>query len=181
MKLRRLYWITLCLLLMAARTREAESIVMEGAPAETGYNAGSVAVVRARLKGVSGDPKRFAVFAEIRYVGMTALTNVQMDLLKDNKPGEWNYEVGWPIPGDAPTGLYGVLLRVEDRSEHRVVAKQKVPGFAVYRKLVRISRVILDKTFYAPGEPIQCRVQVENLTDETLRDLRVEFSNANYP
>jgi LmbE family N-acetylglucosaminyl deacetylase len=173
--------LTLCLLLMTPQTLGAESITLEGAPTETGYNVGSVAVVRARLKGLSGDPKRYAVFAEIQYVGMTALTNVQMDLAPNNKPGEWNYEVGWPIPRDAPTGLYRVLLRVEDRSEHRVVATQKVPGFAAYRKLVRISRVILDKTFYGPGEPIQCEVQVENLTDRVTNDLRVEFSNANYP
>jgi LmbE family N-acetylglucosaminyl deacetylase len=181
MKLRRLYGMTLCLLLMVVRSLAAESITLEGAPVDTGYNVGSVAVVRARLKGVSGDPKHYAVFAEIQYVGMTALTNVQMDLLKDNKPGELNYEVGWPIPGDAPTGLYSVLLRVEDRIEHKVMATQKVPGFAAYRKLVRISRVTLDKTFYAPGETIQCAVQVENLTDHAMQDLRVEFSNANYP
>jgi LmbE family N-acetylglucosaminyl deacetylase len=166
---------------MTARTLVAESTTLEGAPADTGYNVGSVAVVRARLKGLSGDPKRYAVFAEIQYAGTTALTNVQMDLAQDNKSGEWNYEVGWPIPNDAPTGLYSILLRAEDRSEHKVVATQKVPGFAAYRKLVHISRVTLDKTFYAPGETIQCGVQVENLTDETMKDLRVEFSNANYP
>ncbi len=181
MKLQRLYWMTLCLLLVAARPLVAEPITLGGTPVDTGYNVGSVAVVRARLKGVSGDPKRYAVFAEVQYVGMTALTNVQMDLLKDNKPGEWNYEVGWPIPVEAPTGLYSVLLRVEDRSEHKVVATQKAPGFAAYRKLARISRVILDKAFYAPGETIQCAVRVENLTDQIIKDVRVEFSNANYP
>ena len=171
----------LCLLLMAARPLEAESITLEGAPTDTGYNVGSVAVVRARVKGASGDPKRYAVFAEIQYVGMTALTNVQMDLLKENKPDEVRYEVGWPIPGDAPAGLYSVVLRVEDRTEHKTVVTQKAPGFAVYKKLVRVSRVTLDKTFYAPGETIQCRVQVENLTDQIMQGLRVEFSNANYP
>jgi len=173
-------YLTLCLLMMGARTLRAET-TLEGAPADTGYNVGSVAVVRARLKGLSGDPKRYPVFAEIQYVGMTALTNAQMNLVNDSKPGEWNYEAGWPIPGDAPTGLYSVLLRAEDRAEHKVVATQKVPGFAVYRKLARISRVTMDKTFYAPGETIQCGVQVENLTDQAMNDLRVEFSNANYP
>jgi len=181
MRLRRLCGITLSLLVMTVRALLAESITLEGAPADTGYNLGSVAVVRARLKGVSSDPKRYAVFAEIQYVGMTALTNVQMDLLKDTKLGESNYEVGWPIPGDAPTGLYSVLLRVEDRTEHKVVTTQKAPGFAAYKKLVRISRVTLDKTFYAPGETIHCGAQVENLTDHVMQDLRVEFSNANYP
>ena len=181
MKIRQVYSMTLCLVLMAVRTVLAESITVEGAPVNTGYNVGSVAAIRARLKGMVSDPERYAVFAEIQYVGMTALTNAQMDLLKDNKPGELNYEVGWPIPDDAPTGLYSVLLRVEDRTEHKVVATQKAPGFAAYKKLVRISRVTLDKTFYAPGETIQCGAQVENLTDQIMQDLRVEFSNANYP
>jgi LmbE family N-acetylglucosaminyl deacetylase len=54
-------------------------------------------------------------------------------------------------------------------------------GFAAYKKLLQISHLTLDKTFYNLGEPIQCQLTLENLTDAELRDLRVEFSNANYP
>jgi len=41
--------------------------------------------------------------------------------------------------------------------------------------------VNLDKTFYSPGETIQCETVLENLTDREIGGLRVEFSNANYP
>ena len=51
----------------------------------------------------------------------------------------------------------------------------------MYKKLVRISRANIDKTFYNVGEPIDCEVALENLSDRDLKDLRVEFSNANYP
>ena len=124
----------------------ANPISVEGAPADTGYNVGSAALIRATLKGVSGDPSRYALFADIQYVGTTAETNVQMDRKSQGAPGEWRFEAEWPIPSDAPTGLYSVTVKAEDRSTHSVVATQRLPGFAAYKKLVRIARVTLDKT-----------------------------------
>lgn len=176
------FWLTtLCVFTLLRPALRAESISIEGAPADTGYNTGSVAVIRATLRGVSGEVSRYAVFAEIQYVGTTAVTGVQMDRQAESKTGEVRYETGWPIPSDAPTGLYSVVVRVEDRSARKVVATQRLRGFAAYRKLVRIVRVRLDKTFYVPGEPIECEVALENLTERDLSDLRIEFSNANYP
>jgi len=159
----------------------AQPISVEGAPADTGYNVGTVALIRASLKGVAGDPGHYALFANIQYVGTTAQASVEMDRKSQGAGGEWLYEAEWPIPADAPTGLYSVALQVEDRTAHRVVATRKLPGFAAYKKLVRIARVTLDKTFYAPGETIQCEVALENLTGADMKNLRVEFSNANYP
>ena len=159
----------------------ADPISIEGAPADTGYNVGSAAEIRAALKGVGADPGRYAVFAEIQYVGTTAVASVQMDRQGGSPPGELRYEAGWPIPSDSPTGLYSVRLRVEDRQESRVIATREVRGFAAYRKLLRIARLDLDKTFYSVGQPIQCEVTLQNLTDRPMNDLRVEFSNANYP
>ena len=171
----------LLMLLLFHPSLRGESISVEGAPADTGFNVGSVANFRATLRGITGDASRYAAFAEIQYVGTTAVTSVQMDRLGKSQPGEARYEAGWPIPADAPTGFYSVTVRVEDRSAHKVVATQKLRGFAAYKKLARIVRVILDKTFYSPGEPIQCELVLENLTDRELKDLRIEFSNANYP
>ena len=165
----------------AAPLCRADSLSVEGAPADTGFNVGSIATIRATLKGVSGDPSRYALFANIQYVGTTSETSVEMDLKSAGAAGEFHYEIEWPIPAGAPTGLYSVVVQVEDHTEHQVLAKEKIQGFAVYKKLVRIARVTLDKTFYAPGEPIQCEVELENLTDRELKNLRVEFSNANYP
>ncbi len=179
---RRLRWAVLAggLLLMGQPLWGTE-ISVEGAPTDTGFNLGALANIRATLRGVTGDAKRYAVFAEIQYYGTTSTTSVQMNQLPQTRAGVAEYEVDWPIPPQAPSGLYTLALRVEDRTEHRPTAVQKVRSFVVYKKLVRISRATIDKTFYSLGEPIDCEVALENLSDRDLKDLRVEFSNANYP
>jgi LmbE family N-acetylglucosaminyl deacetylase len=168
-------------LLLAPAILSAGPLTVEGAPTDTGFNVGTPAGIRATLKGVTGDPSRYAVFAEIQYIGTTAVASFQLDRVGDLKDGEVDYEGGWPIPADAPTGVYSVKIQVEDRKVRKVVATQALRGFAAYRKLVSIANVKLDKTFYAVGEPIQCEVAIQNLTGQALTGLRVEFSNANYP
>ena len=159
----------------------AEPLTIEGAPTDTGFSVGTPAGIRATLKGVTGDPSRYAVFAEIQYVGTTAKSSFQLDRVGNVTDGEAHYEGGWPIPSDAPTGVYSVKIQVEDRKVRKVVATQELRGFAAYRKLVSIANVRLDKTFYIVGEPIQCEVAIQNLTAQAISGVRVEFSNANYP
>jgi len=159
----------------------ADEITVEGAPADSGFNIGSVATIRATVKGLAGDVRRYDVFAEIQYAGTTSTTSVQMDRAANSRPGEADFEIGWPIPAEAPTGLYTVSARVEDRTTHRTVAVQSLRPFAAYKKLLQISHLSLDKTFYIVGEPIQCELTLENLTDADLNNLIVEFSNSNYP
>jgi len=174
----------------------AESLSVEGAPADSGFNVGTLATIRATLTSPTGDPAadmgRYVVFAEIQYVGTTATVNVQMDRQTEappaesggkggNRPGVAHFETSWPIPADAPTGLYSVTLQVEDGRAHQVVMRKTLRGFAVYKKLVQISRLDLDRTFYVAGDPIQCQVGIENLTGADLKGLRIEFSNSNYP
>ena len=179
---RRLVWTVLAggLLLMSPALWGAE-IALEGAPADTGFNSGSLAVLHATLGGVKGGANRYVVFADIQYAGTTSVTSVQMNQVPQVRAGVAEFEVGWPIPPQAPTGLYTVTLRAEDRTEHQPLGTKKVRGFVVYKKLVRISRATIDKTIYNVGEPIACEVALENLSDGDLKDLRVEFSNANYP
>jgi len=167
--------------LWSSATALGDEISIGGAPADSGFNVGSVATIRATVKGIAGEASRYAVFAEIQYAGTSSTTSVQMDQVAGPRQGEAQYEIGWPIPAEAPTGLYTVTVRVEDRTTHHTVASKALRGFAVYKKLVQISQLKLDKTFYNLGEPIQCQVALENLTDTELKDLRVEFSNANYP
>jgi LmbE family N-acetylglucosaminyl deacetylase len=185
--------------LMAQAGIAAESLSVEGAPADSGYNVGTLATIRATLTDPAGDPalRDYVVFAEIQYVGTTATVNVQMDRQADfpqadpqsdksggrrgNRSGVAHFETSWPIPADAPTGLYSVALQVEDGRAHQVVMKKKLRGFAVYKKLLQISRLDLDRTFYVVGDPIQCQVAIENLTGVDLKGLRIEFSNSNYP
>ena len=179
---RKLLWLFAAgALLLICAPLSASSISIEGAPADSGFDVGSVATIHAKVSGITGEASRYAVFAEIQYFGTTSTTSVQMDQVAGGKPGEAEYEVGWPIPAEAPTGLYTVTVRVEDRSAHRTVAMKKLRSFAAFRKLVRISHLAIDKTLYNAGDSIACEVALENLSDQELKDLRVEFSNANYP
>lgn len=169
-------------MLANAVTGHGETLVVEGAPADTGYNLGSIATIRATLRGVAGGPKRYVVWADISYIGKTAVSSVQLDRQSERaEGGVVRYEGGWLVPADAPTGIYSVSLRVEDRETGSVVARQRIRGFSTYRKLLRIASLSLDKTFYTVGEPLQCEIVLQNLTNRELKDLRVEFSNANYP
>lgn len=167
--------------LLAGSTALGDEISVEGGPVDSGFNVGSVATIHATLKGIAGDAGRYTVFAEIQYAGTTSTTSVQMDRAATPRQGEAEYEIGWPIPAEAPTGLYTVAVRVQDRTTHRTVILQPLRGFAAYKKLILISHLNLDRTFYNLGEPIQCQLTLENLTDAELTNLRVEFSNANYP
>ena len=168
-------------LLTAPSAARGADITVEGAPADTGFNSGSVATIRASVKGLGSDLSRYSAFAEIQYAGTTSTTSVQMDRVADSKPGEVEYEIGWPIPAQAPTGLYTVAVRLEDRTTRRTVALQPLRPFVAYKKLVQISHLSLDKTFYTVGEPLECELTLENLTDSELDNLTVEFSNSNYP
>ncbi len=179
-----LWTVGLCVLLAIA-ARGAEEISIAGAPSDTGYNVGSEVRIRATLQGeTAGELARFAVFADISYVGTTAVSSVQLDMKSREAMGRAQsatFEGAWLIPNEAPTGVYSVTLRVEDREAHKVFARQKIRGFAAYRKLLRIAHLAIDKTFYTVGDPIECEVVLQNLTQRPMKDLRVEFSNANYP
>jgi len=167
-------------MLIGGPLRGAE-ISVDGGPMDTGFNSGTMAYIHATVHGLSGAPKRYVVFAEIQYYGTTSSTNVEMDPLPASKAGVEEFQVGWPIPPQAPTGLYTVTLHAEDRIQHLPEVRKKVRGFVVYKKLVRISRATLDKSIYNVGEPIKCEVGLENLSDTEVKGLRIEFSNANYP
>jgi LmbE family N-acetylglucosaminyl deacetylase len=167
--------------LSTCSTARGDGISVEGAPVDSGFNVGSVATIRATVKGLAGNAHRYNAFAEIQYADTTSTTSVQMDQVAAPRPGEAEYEIGWPIPAQAPTGLYTVAVRVQDRTTRRTVALQPLRAFAAYKKLIQISHLSLDKTFYNLGEPLQCQLTLENLTDAEIDNLRVEFSNANYP
>src|SRR5579864_7078674 len=158
-------------LALAVSSSRAEQVSIEGAPADTGYNVGSTAEIVAVLRGGGGEQDRYAVFAAIQYEGTMTTASVQLDRQESSLPGELRYEGGWPIPPDAPTGLYTVKLRVDDRQEHKAVADREVRGFAAYKKSLRITRVDLDRTFYMAGEPIRCAVILQNLTDRPINGL----------
>ncbi|HEY6290199.1 MAG TPA: PIG-L family deacetylase [Terriglobia bacterium] len=157
----------------------ALKISVNGAPVHTGYNVGSTAVFRATVNGAT-DESRYKVFANVQYAGASSSARVELQPETGAGP-EIHYQGQWPVPSDAPTGLYTVTMAVEDRSDHQVVATKKAPDFFAYKKRLQITRLTLDKAFYAPGERIGCEIAIANLTGEDLKGLRVEFSNENYP
>lgn len=176
------WWTALlgALLLTSAPLWGAE-LSVEGGPVETGFNSGTFAYIHATVHGVTGPPKRYVVYAEIQYYGTTSNASVEMDRQPITKPGVEEFQVGWPIPPQAPTGLYTVTLNVDDRIEHLPGITKRVRGFVVYKKFVRISRVTLDKSIYNVGDPIECQVGLENISDTDVKGLRLEFSNTIYP
>jgi len=175
-------WILLAgALFLIGRPMGAAEISVEGGPMDTGFNVGTFAYIHAVVHGAAGKPKRYVVFAEIQYYGTTSAASVEMDRLPQTRPGTEEFQVGWPIPAQAPTGFYTLALHVDDRIEHSPEVTKKVRGFVVYKKLAKITRVTFDKPTYDVGEPIKCEVALENVSDTDLKNLRVEISNAVYP
>ncbi|HEX5483970.1 MAG TPA: PIG-L family deacetylase [Terriglobia bacterium] len=155
------------------------AVTVHGAAVKTGYNTGSKAVIRAKLSGAA-EPNSYSVVATVQYAGANSSTEVPLRQQAGRGP-EPVYHGEWLVPVNARTGLYHLSLRVDDQRLHKSVASSDAPGFFVYRKLLRITHVTLDKEFYAPGERIRCEMGIENLTGSDLKGLRVEFSNENYP
>jgi LmbE family N-acetylglucosaminyl deacetylase len=88
----------------------------------------------------------------------------------------------WRIPAGARTGRYTVDVEAIDATSKKTVARlAPATSFAVHRKLVRIERIDLGKTFYASGDPVSCRVVLRNLSGKPLTGLRVEFSERYWP
>lgn len=156
----------------------AAGVTVRGAPVATGYNAGSTAVIRATMSGESLSAAGYKVTALIRYAGSKKAVSIN---LQRERGSSDRYEGKWPVAPDAATGYYTVTLNVDQGPSHRTLATESAPGFFVYRKLLRITQVTLDKAFYAPGQRIRCEIGLENLSGHPLAGLRVEFSNENYP
>jgi LmbE family N-acetylglucosaminyl deacetylase len=132
----------------------------------------------------AGMPVHLAV--TIRYAGETAALLSEVPLAGSFVPSKSSqaaeYRAIWKIPHEARTGRYEIDLVARDSQSHAVVWNlPRATSFAVHRKLLRIERSELDKTFYTSGDPIGCRVSLTNLSDQPLRGLRVEFSERYWP
>lgn len=158
----------------------------------TSYNVGSEVRIRfvaalpgASLAGRSGPAPR-EIVASIRYAGESqpalATFPVPVRLLPSESHPSPEYFSFWKVPADARTGRYEIGLIERDLKTHGVFAEvPKVASFTVYRKLVRIEEIRLDKTFFTGGDPVAALVKVRNLTHGPLSGLRVEFSDRYWP
>jgi LmbE family N-acetylglucosaminyl deacetylase len=183
------------LLLAAGSARAQDGIQL--VPEKVSYDVGE----QVRLKVVYPDPGKThpahpgaQLYVEtpadlavaLRYAGANKTTLKDVPLAESFVASKSDYSTGyrevWRIPEDAGTGRYEVDLRIRDPKTHEIISsRENAASFAVHRKLVRIKRIELDKAFYTSGDPVQCRATIENLTDEPLSGLLVEFSERHWP
>jgi LmbE family N-acetylglucosaminyl deacetylase len=151
----------------------------------TSYDVGSEVLMR--LVPVPGTFVRgdMAFSATVRYDGESKAvytTSPSQVWTCPADPATSSYSLLWRIPADARTGRYEIDLLGYDRiSGVTFVRARQAGSFAVYRKLVKIERIKLDKTFYVTGDPVACDITLKNLTHQPLNGLRVEFSNRYWP
>jgi len=148
------------------------------------YNAGS----EVRLKVfLAPSEHTFDIFANLRYAGeKESLEQQNVEIASHLNPAQketaTDYHALWKIPEEARTGRYEVDVTLSDSQSHQVLSlARRVASFSVYRKLVKIERIQLDRTFYTPGDPVACKVELRNLTGHTIGNLRVEFSDRYWP
>ena len=152
------------------------------------YNAGSEVRLKIFLSP-SEHPSSapFDISANIRYAGEKEFleeSNVKIAsrLNPSGKETATEYHTLWKIPEEARTGRYEVdAVLTDSQSREALLVARRVASFSVYRKLVKIDRIQLDRTFYTPGDPVACKVKLRNLTDHTISNLRVEFSDRYWP
>jgi LmbE family N-acetylglucosaminyl deacetylase len=152
------------------------------------YNAGSEVRLKIFLSP-SEHPRSapFDISANIRYAGEKEfLEERNVEIASHLNPGGKEtvieYRPLWKIPEEARTGRYEVDVVLTDSQSHEaLLVARRVASFSVYRKLVKIEGIQLDRTFYTPGDSVACKVKLRNLTGHTISNLRVEFSDRYWP
>jgi LmbE family N-acetylglucosaminyl deacetylase len=92
------------------------------------------------------------------------------------------YSLLWRIPATARTGRYEVDAVVDNPQSREVYWREShAASFTVYKKLVHIEEIRLDKTFYTAGDSVAVVVRLSNLTDQPFSGLQVEFSDRYWP
>ncbi len=168
--------------LLVASLSAATQAPVDAVTDHISYNVGET--VRLRLLPTDGEEGRSTdYFVTLRYGGENKAILEHVPLPGGSKLAkEGDYQDIWRIPPEARTGRYEIDLAAADAASHRQLFNlPHAASFAVHRKLVRIERIELAKTFYTPGDPVACRVVLRNLTDHPLEDLRVEFSVRYWP
>jgi LmbE family N-acetylglucosaminyl deacetylase len=145
------------------------------------YNVGSTARLRVTPAAPETDIAHLQFFATVFYEGESAPVGRRAALVPPSGSADSAMTL-WKIPASARTGRYTVDVEAVDTTSKKSVAHlTSATSFAVHRKLIRIERVELGKTFFSPGDPVSCRVALRNLSDRPLSGLRVEFSERYWP
>jgi LmbE family N-acetylglucosaminyl deacetylase len=117
----------------------------------------------------------------LRYAGDSKPILDQVQLPSpENLPN--GYHKLWQIPSDARTGRYEIdLVLPASQKMQKDNVLRGAASFSVYRKLVEVSRIQLQKTFYESGDEVACTVTLSNLANHPVEHLRVEFSDRYWP
>ncbi|MBZ5565088.1 MAG: PIG-L family deacetylase [Acidobacteriia bacterium] len=151
------------------------------------YDAGSEVGVEVLFSGADASKLgSLDLSATVRYAGEDSAVAGPVIISRGFMPSaekpSTGYQPLWKIPADARTGRYEVDIAARESglSQSKFGTSNGV-SFAVYRKLVKIDRIQLDRTFYTSGDTISCRATIKNLTDHAIDGLRVEFSDRYWP
>lgn len=145
------------------------------------YNAGSTVRIRVVPSSPEADLSHLKFLAALRYAGESKAI-VEGAPLPAGSGSADSYNALWRIPMSAKMGRYLIDVQAKDSASGKEVASlSPATSFTVHRKLVRIERVELGKTFYTPGDPVSCRAVLRNLSGGVLKGLRVEFSERYWP
>jgi LmbE family N-acetylglucosaminyl deacetylase len=172
--------------LALAATRAWPQATFKAVTDNVSYNVGS----EVRLK-VFLPPSEHPldISANLRYAGEEKfLEENNVEIARNVTPGgkgtATEYHTLWKIPEDARTGRYEVVVTLTDSQSHESVSGgQTSPqtSFSVYRKLVKIERIQLNKAFYTRGDAVACEVDLRNLSGHAISGLHVEFSDRYWP
>ncbi len=151
------------------------------------YDAGSEVRVQVLIAGADAATLgALDLSATVRYAGgsgaITGPVIVSQGFTPSAEKPSTGYQPLWKIPADARTGRYEIDIvgREAGASQPKFDFSGAV-SFAVYRKLVKIDRIQLDRTFYTSGDVVACRATIKNLTGRVMDGLRVEFSDRYWP
>ena len=157
----------------------------------TAYDVGSEVRVRlvqaqtGRSSGLPSDRGPTELLISVRYAGeqQSVAPGIAIPCsLSGGSKSSSDYSLLWKVPPEARTGRYEVDVAGNNPKSHEVY--WRAPGaaaFVVYKKLIHVDEIKLDKTFYATGEAVATVVKLSNLTDRPFAGLQVEFSDRYWP
>ena len=164
---------------------------LKAVPDQTSYNVGSQVRIRLAQPAPGTDAERPTavpreLVATIRYAGESRPVAKDLplpdSLLLSSAKDPSEYFDLWRVPRDARTGRYEIDIAERDPRPHQSIGNPVRTGsFAVYRKVVHLEEIKLDKTFYTTGDQVAAVVALKNLADHPLSGLRVEFSKRYWP
>jgi LmbE family N-acetylglucosaminyl deacetylase len=150
------------------------------------YDAGQTVKVRVLLNSGEFVSHALRIVAAVRYAG-SEQNLIHGRLLAESfvlsqAGGSTPNLTVWKIPGDATTGRYEIDLVLRDAASRKTLLNlPNAASFTVYRKLVKIESIGLNKDIYTSNDPVDCRIVLKNLTARPLTHLRVEFSDRYWP